>query len=477
MEFDYDVAVIGAGSSGMSAYKAAKKEGKKACVIESGLYGTKCATYGCMPSKLLIAASDVAHNVTTASHFGIKVDDIAVDRSAVMRRVRSERERFVNFVKDDIRDFPDKDKILGRYEFQDDHTLHSKLAERTITAKTFVIATGSVPFVPKVLRPILSEDVVYDTEDFFNLHILPKSVAVIGSGVIGMELGQALSRLGVKTTILGVRNNIGTLKDPDVLEKANEIFHEELNLYNNAEVTNAYIVKENYDRKVVVCWNENGTEHSDEFELILNATGTRPNVLGLELINTSVQLDENKVPVFDLNTLECLRIDEEPPNIFVAGDVMRYREILHEAILEGQHAGWNAANYLKIKERKIRVPLSVMFTDPQVMTVGQTYPDLEQGSYAVGIADYADQGRSRIMLKNRGMLHMYFSALGGRMLLGAEMCGPYAEFFGAWFATMIKRAMTVDDILEEPFYHPTVFESVRTACRDAKKSLDILEKI
>ena len=477
MNFDYDVCVIGAGSAGMSAYKAAKREGKSACLIENNLYGTKCASYGCMPSKLLIAAAEAAHGITKASHFGIKVDDIQVDRSAVMRRVRQERERFVRFVVDDVHDFPEKDKILGRYEFQDDHTLYSKLAERTITAKTFVIATGSVPFVPSILKPILSEDVVYDTEDFFNLHILPKSIAVIGSGVIGMELGQALSRLGVKTTIIGVRNNIGALKDPDILERANEIFHEELNLFNNAQVTNAYIVKENYDRKVVVCWNENGTEHSDEFDLILNATGARPNISGLELANTSIQLDENKVPVFDLNTLECLRIDEEPPNIFIAGDVMQYREILHEAILEGQHAGLNAANYLKIKERKIRVPLSVMFTDPQVMTVGQTYSDLDQGSYAVGIADYTDQGRSRIMLKNKGMLHMYFSTLGGKMFLGAEMCGPYAEFFGAWFATMIKRVMTVDDILEEPFYHPTVFESVRTACRDAKKSLDILERV
>ena len=117
------------------------------------------------------------------------------------------------------------------------------------------------------------------------------------------------------------------------------------------------------------------------------------------------------------------------------------------------------------------------FTDPQVMMVGKTYADLKDGEYAIGAADYTNQGRSRIMLKNKGLLHMYFSAYGSRMLLGAEMCGPDAEYFGAWFATFINRAMTVDDILEEPFYHPTIFESVRTACRDAKKSLDILEKI
>ncbi len=473
MEFDYDVCVIGAGSAGMSAYRMAKREGKSACLIENNLYGTKCATYGCMPSKLLIAAAESAHSITKASHFGIKVDDIQVDRNAVMRRVRQERERFVRFVVDDVHDFPEKDKILGRYEFKDDHTLYSKLAERTITAKTFVIATGSTPFIPRVLKPILSEDIVYDTEDFFNLHILPKSVAVIGSGVIGMELGQALSRLGVKTTIIGVRNNIGALKDPDVLERANEIFHEELNLYNDAQVTNAYIIKENYDKKVVVCWNENGTEHSDEFELILNVTGARPNVSGLELVNTSVQLDENKVPVFDLNTLECLRIDEESPNIFVAGDVMRYREILHEAIWEGQHAGYNAANYLKVKNRNIKTPLSVVFTDPQVLMVGQTYRNLKDGEYVIGAIDFTDQGRSRIMLKNKGLLHLYFS-IETRLLLGAEMCGPDAEHLGHLFAWAIEKKTTIDEMLEMPFYHPVIEEGVRTACRDAKKSLDIL---
>ena len=107
-----------------------------------------------------------------------------------------------------------------------------------------------------------------------------------------------------------------------------------------------------------------------------------------------------------------MRDDEHASNIFIAGDITQDREILHEAILEGQHAGLNASNYLKVVDRKIRTSFSVTFTDPQVMTVGKTYVDLKDGEYAIGAVDYTNQGRSRIMLKNKGLLHMYFSASG-----------------------------------------------------------------
>ena len=481
MEFDYDVAVIGAGSAGMSAYRMAKREGKKACLIENREYGTKCASYGCMPSKLLIAAAENAHNIQKASQFGIDVENVKVNRSAVMRRVRKERERFVNYVKDDISSFPKDEIKLGTYHFIDDNTLYNEHYEKKLTARTFVIATGTNPYILPILKPLLETDLVFDTRRFFDYHLLPKSIAIVGSGVIGLEIGQALTRLGVKTVIIGVRNNISGLKDPIVLERANHIFKEELKIYNDAEITGVEVVQEEFDdwykdKEVAVSWSENGQHYYDRFECILAATGTRPNVNGLELQNTSLQL-QNGIPVIDRNSLECLRDDEHASNIFIAGDITQDREILHEAILEGQHAGLNASKYLKVVDRKIRTSFSVTFTDPQVMMVGKTYADLKEGEYAIGAVDYTNQGRSRIMLKNKGLLHMYFSAYGSRMLLGAEMCGPDAEYFGAWFATFINRAMTVDDILEEPFYHPTIFESVRTACRDAKKSLDILEKI
>ena len=111
------VAVIGAGSAGMSAYRAIKRGGDSCFLIENHLYGTTCARTGCMPSKLLIASANARHDVERAEKFGIDVDGIKVNRSSVMRRVRQERERFVNFVVDDVHDFPEEDRLLGQYHF------------------------------------------------------------------------------------------------------------------------------------------------------------------------------------------------------------------------------------------------------------------------------------------------------------------------------------------------------------------------
>jgi len=472
MKYEFDVAVIGTGSAGMSAYKAAKREGKRACLIESGVYGTKCASYGCMPSKLLISAAESAHNAITSSHFGIKVDGIQIDRSAVMQRVRRERERFVNFVKDDVHDFPKEDKRLGSYHFIDDYTLINENNQEKITAKTFVIATGTKPYVLPIFESLEKEGLAFDTEMFFNLHRLPNSIAIVGSGVIGLELGQALTRLGVKTTIFGIQNLVGGLTDPVILEKANHIFKDELKLYNNSEIVNVGSVKEEYqDKQSMITWRENGQQFSDSFEHVLLATGTKPNVESLKLENTSLQLDQNKLPVWDLNTLECLRTDQEPSNIFIAGDVTGERQILHEAIWEGQHAGKNAANYLKIENRKIRTPFSVMFTDPQVAMVGQRYVDLKEKSFVIGSVNFENQGRSRIIRKNKGTLHLYFS-IETQEFLGAEMCGPAAEHLGHLLTWSHQMDLTLDQMLAMPFYHPVIEESIRTALRDAKAQLE-----
>ena len=119
------VAVIGAGSAGMSAYRAIKRGGESCFLIENNTYGTTCAKTGCMPSKLLIAAANSRHDLEKAEQFGIDIDGVKVNRSNVMRRVRRERERFVSFVLDDVYAFPEEDRLLGEYYFVDDHTIEN----------------------------------------------------------------------------------------------------------------------------------------------------------------------------------------------------------------------------------------------------------------------------------------------------------------------------------------------------------------
>src|SRR5687768_9683100 len=149
-----DVAVIGSGTAGLSAYKAAKTSGASVALIEGGEYGTTCARVGCMPSKLLIAAAEAVHAVELASSFGVHVDGkVRIDGREVMARVRSERDRFVGFVLSDIERIPEADRIHGHARFEDDNTLLIDDRLR-VTAKSVVIATGSRATYPDAFKKL-----------------------------------------------------------------------------------------------------------------------------------------------------------------------------------------------------------------------------------------------------------------------------------------------------------------------------------
>eukprot|EP01034_Spumella_vulgaris_P037531 gene37531-46302_t len=171
-----DVAIIGAGSAGLTAYRAARAGGKRAVLIESGPYGTTCARVGCMPSKLLIAAAEAAHALAAASAFGVHPGQVRIDGQAVMARVRSERDRFVGFVLEGMEHIPEEDKLRGHARFTGPREL--QLDQHTVVqAERIVIATGSSPVVPKEWQQagarVITSDAVFDWTD------LPASVAVV----------------------------------------------------------------------------------------------------------------------------------------------------------------------------------------------------------------------------------------------------------------------------------------------------------
>ncbi|MGH8600330.1 MAG: FAD-dependent oxidoreductase, partial [Burkholderiales bacterium] len=157
-----DVAVIGAGTAGLAAYRAAKAAGRTAAIIEGGPYGTTCARVGCMPSKLLIAAAEAAHGVSRFGEFGLRLNGgLEIDGRAVMARVRRERDRFVGFVLRGIDEIPDVDRIRGYATFIDDHTLQIDDGSRVVF-RSAVIATGSSPAVPVALTSLGDRLVVND---------------------------------------------------------------------------------------------------------------------------------------------------------------------------------------------------------------------------------------------------------------------------------------------------------------------------
>lgn len=308
-EIKTDVAIIGAGTAGMGAYRAAKAHTDNVLLIESGHYGTTCARVGCMPSKLLIAAAERVHDIETASPFGIQVPFPMVDGKAVMERVRSERDRFVGFVVDTVENFPEADRIIGQATFLDRNTLEIDNHTR-ITASRIVIATGSRPSYPPFFENAKDRLIVND--DVFDWHDLPDSVAVFGPGVIGLELGQALHRLGVKVKVFGVGGGIGPLTDPAVKDKALGIFEHELYLDVDAKVDNI----ERTDEGVALTYKDKlGESVVETFDYLLAATGRRPNVDNLGLESLDLPMDERGVPISSHNTMQI-----GDSNIFIAGD-------------------------------------------------------------------------------------------------------------------------------------------------------------
>jgi dihydrolipoamide dehydrogenase len=147
---------------------------------------------------------------------------------------------------------------------------------------------------------------------------------------------------------------------------------------------------------------------------------------------------------------------------------------LHEATDQGRIAGQNAGRYPDVHTGLRRAPLAVVFTDPQVASVGFNLEQLNQhfkDRFVVGLVSFEDQGRSRVMLRNQGILKVY-AELGSGVFLGAEMFGPAAEHIGHLLAWAAQQHLTISDMLEMPFYHPVIEEGVRTALRDLKQKLN-----
>jgi len=463
-----DVAIIGSGTAGMGAYRAALEHTDSIAMIESGPYGTTCARVGCMPSKLLISAADAAHHARHTDQFGVGVAGVRVDGRAVLERVRRERDRFVGFVIESVEGFKAEHRIRGYARFKDDHTLliddHTELK-----AKRIVIATGSRPNVPNILAE--AGDRLLVNDDVFELEDLPESVVVFGPGVIGLELGQALSRLGVRVKLIGRGDTVGSLKDPEIKAYAKRTFQDEFDLVLNAKLERVRRVPAGVEVDYI---DEHGVAVNDTFSYLLAATGRTANVDGLGLENTSVLLDKRGVPVFDHYTMQT-----QPEHIFMAGDANNELPLLHEAADEGRIAGANAGRFPDVRAGHRRTPLGVVFSEPQIANVGLSVSAVKargEGCYAVGEVSFEGQGRSRVMGKNKGLLKVY-AEQGTGLFLGAEMFGPAAEHVGHLLAWAAQQRLSVSEILDMPFYHPVIEEGVRTAFRDVSVKLHLGPKM
>ena len=455
MEKQVEVAIIGAGTAGLNVMGRVRRAGKSFVMINGGHTGTTCARVGCMPSKALIQVADDYYRRKMFPRFGIDGSEaLKPDLPEVMEYVREIRDTLVDRVLGGSIDTLDDETFIDGYaEFIDANTL--KVNDMTVTAENIVIATGSTPIIPDAWQAF--GDRIITTDTFFEEETLPQNVAVIGLGVIGLELGQAMARLGVKVTGVDMTEILSGLSDPDINQQAKDILGREFDLWQGAPAE-----LEEADGKIRVRAGENEIV----VDKVLAAMGRRPNLDKLKLENLGVALDAQGVPEYDRTTQ---RIGDL--NVYIIGDADNEKPILHEAADDGKIAAFNILAGESVPFKR-KTPLAITFTDPNIIQVGACWKDLDQDNLVVGQIPMGPVGRALTKAKNRGLLKIYAEKHSGK-LLGGAMIGVCGENIAHLLAWSVQQEKTVVDLLRMPFYHPVMEEALQGALRNALGKLEM----
>lgn len=445
------IAILGAGTAGLSALKQAQRYTDGVLLINHGAYGTTCARVGCMPSKALLEVAHAYARGTWLGQAGVcGTDDLSIDLAAVMAHVRGLRDRFVaGPVK--LADDLGERSIHGAPCFVDAQTLEVN-GER-IQADAVVIATGTSPILPPAWRPL--GDRVVTSDKVFELRAPGKRVGVVGLGPIGVELGQAFAQLGCEVHAFSHGDTVAGLADPDVNASLVAVLEAQMSVHTGVEVS--------------VHGQDDGVRlESDagsvQVDWVLAALGRRPNIDGLGLEALDIERDDHGVPAVDPDTLQ---VGDLP--IYLAGDLNGQRPLMHEAADEGRIAAYHAL-HPDAGCLARRTPLGIVFTEPGAGHAGMTRRELPTNGVVAGSADFRGQGRAVMAGRNAGLLKIYAGASDGR-ILGTEGVAPDAEHLLHLLAWAIQQSATVDQMLQMPFYHPTVEEGLRGALHSARRQL------
>lgn len=283
-------------------------------------------------------------------------------------------------------------------------------------------------------------------------------MAVVGAGAIGLELAQALSRMGIEVVLFNDGPRLGGLAAGEVLEVAKKYLAAEF-VFENTKIQSIEKTRAGFKIQALrKNWNVGA---------VLVAAGRKPNLANLDLEKTAVRRDSEGRPLRDPASTRLRGTD-----IYLAGDASAYRSVLHEANDEGRIAGRNAlaAKDLKFKRR---TPLAITFTHPQIAVVGMPAEELKKNKikFVTGTVRFENQGRAKTQLEAAGILKIYGAKKDGR-LLGAEMFAPEGEHLAHQLAMAIDLKLDVFRMLSLPFYHPVLEEGLRKALRDLSRQVE-----
>jgi pyruvate/2-oxoglutarate dehydrogenase complex dihydrolipoamide dehydrogenase (E3) component len=440
----YDLVVLGGGAGGLNVATAAARVGARVALVEKYHLGGECTHSACVPSKALIQAARLAHQVRSAGEYGIKVGTPEVDFAAVMGRVREVVADFAGGDSGESLKARGIDVYRGSPAFEAYDTIVVD-GQTRIHGHRFVIATGSRPAVPPI--PGLAEAGYLDNVSVWDLEERPESLAIIGAGPVGMELAQAFARLGSKVTVLTDTDRILPREDPAVSARVESILAAEgIAFHTGVEITGVQV----RDGRKVVRFRKGAK--GDTFEAarthLLVAAGRLANVEGLNLEAVGVHGDsEHGIEVDEY-------LQTRTRHIYAVGDVIGHHQWTHAAEREAAVVLQNAILRLSKRVDFSAVPRAT-FVDPEVASVGQTEAEAraEDPDLRVFRVELADVDRARIDGATAGFAKVVASPAG--RVLGASIVGPEASAVLQEFVIAMEHGLTLADLSNIVHTYPT----------------------
>jgi pyruvate/2-oxoglutarate dehydrogenase complex dihydrolipoamide dehydrogenase (E3) component len=455
---EYDVVVLGGGTAGTAAAKAAADAGARTAMFNDGELGGLCILRGCMPTKTVLHGAQLAHEARHHTTAGVGRAELKIDFAQVMANKDQKVARFKKAKLESI-ERGGYEVIGARAQFAGPDTVEAA-GETYRFAKGAVIATGSVPSAPEL--PGLHQVPFWTSDDVMALVHQPTSVIVVGSRAIGLELSQFFSRMGTRVTLVSRRRPC-FWAHPLIAEELERVVADEPDLELVAPAPPQRV--ERVDGRIRLWVATESGERALEADALVLATGRRAALDGMNLEAVGVVVDQGRVSCGDdMRTAN--------PKVFVAGDASGDKLILHVANWEGHVAGLGAAQAPGEHRVEQRLDMAVIFTDPPMATLGLDEAGAREAGVEVVTAAlrFPETGRAITMDVAHGAAVLVADAKSGE-ILGAQLLGPRADDVIHTLAAIMYYRGTAAQMLEMPWYHPTISEVMLTLARDLQAQL------
>ncbi len=454
---DFDVVVIGAGPGGyVAAIRAAQHGLKVACVEKRDRLGGTCLNVGCIPSKALLHGSELFEEAShgALAKFGVKLSGVELDLGQLL----SEKDKAVKELTDGVAFLFKKNKVewlKGEARFVDARSI--TVGDRTITSKNFIIATGSeVALLPGMVP---DGEVIVTSTEALALPKVPGHLVVIGGGYIGLEMGSGWRRLGAKVTVVEYAERIVPAMDVEVANAFAKILQKQgFEIRTSTKVTS--VRRDGAGAIVTVEPAAGGTPEDIAADVVLLSIGRRPNTDNLNIEATGLTLgtdgaDRGRIAInHDFSTAV--------PGIWAIGDVVPGPMLAHKAEDEGVACADNIAGLTGVVNHDV-IP-AVVYTQPEVATVGKTEEELKAAgiAYKIGKFPFAANSRAKANRDTEGFVKVLADAASDRVL-GVHIIGSVAGTMIAEAALAMEFGASSEDIALTCHAHPTHSEALKEA--------------